>query len=82
MICNAFTHFGTIVANTVAVLDLQQVIFGGGIFKSNDIIAPILLPAIDRALPSYMKGRCEFGFSTLNGAETLLGAALLPTLTI
>ena len=74
----AFTHFGVIAANTVAVLDLQQVIFGGGIFRSQDIIAPILLPAIEDALPSYMRGRCKFNFSTLNGAETLLGAALLP----
>ncbi len=77
MIEGAFTAFGVNVANAVAVLDLQQVVFGGGVFRSRDIIAPILLGAINQATPSYMRGRCEYGFSVLNGEETLLGAALL-----
>ena len=77
MITAAFTAFGVNVANAVAVLDLQQVIFGGGIFHSADMIAPIMLPAIDASIPSYMRGRCRYGFSALNGTETLLGAAML-----
>ena len=77
MIEYAFTAFGINVANAVSLFDLQQVIFGGGIFRSHDIIEPILLPAIDKATPGYMRGRCEYGFSNMNGAETLIGAALL-----
>lgn len=77
MIEAAFTAFGVNVANAVDVMDLQQVVFGGGIFRSQDIIAPILLPAIEKATPSYMRGRCSYGFSKLGGSETLLGAAVL-----
>lgn len=77
MIEYAFTAFGINVANAVSLFDLQQVIFGGGIFRSWDIIEPIMLPAIDKATPGYMRGRCAFSFSKMNGAETLVGAALL-----
>ncbi|MEE4194066.1 MAG: ROK family protein [Anaerolineae bacterium] len=77
MIEEAFKAFGVNIANAVAVMDLQQVVFGGGIFRSQDIIAPVMLAAIEKATPSYMRGRCSYGFSTLNGIETLLGAALL-----
>ena len=77
MVVYAFTAFGINVANAVSLFDLQQVIFGGGIFRSRDIIEPILLPAIDKATPGYMRGRCAYGFSAMNGAETLAGAALL-----
>ncbi|MCD4751934.1 MAG: ROK family protein [Anaerolineaceae bacterium] len=77
MINEAFTHFGVALSNAVALVGVEQVILGGGIFQSSDILAPIVVPPVDQNLPPYMKGSCQISFSTLAGRETLLGAALL-----
>jgi len=79
MIDEAFTHFGVALSNAVALVGVEQVILGGGIFQSSDILAPIILPVVGQNLPPYMKGSCQISFSTLAGRETLLGAALLTT---
>jgi glucokinase len=72
-----FTSFGIALSHAIALTDVEQVILGGGLFRSHDVIFPILLPVIERHLPPYMQDRCQVKFSTLNGRETLLGAALL-----
>lgn len=79
MIEKAFTHFGVALSNAVALVGVEQVILGGGVFQSSDILAPIVVPPVDQNLPPYMKGSCQISFSTLAGRETLLGAALLTT---
>ena len=77
MIEEAFTHFGVALSNAIALVGVEQVILGGGVFQSTDILAPIVVPIVEQNLPPYMKGSCPISFSTLAGRETLLGAALL-----
>ncbi|NSW53810.1 MAG: ROK family protein [Anaerolineae bacterium] len=77
LVGRCFTSFGIALSHAIALTDVEQVILGGGLFRSHDVLFPILLPVIERHLPPYMKGRCAVKPSTLNGRETLLGAALL-----
>ena len=79
MIEEAFTHFAIALSNAIALVGVEQAILGGGIFRSADILASIIVPTIDQHLPPYMKGSCQVSFSTLAGRETLLGAASLTT---
>jgi len=77
IIADAFTHFAVGLANAITLVGVEQVILGGGIFQSTDILAPIVVPTVENNLPPYMRNSCEVGFSTLKGRETLLGAAML-----
>jgi glucokinase len=73
----AFTALGTAIANVICLLDPDMIILGGGILRAQEVVRAILEPALERELPPLFKGRCELRYSTLEGLETLLGAALL-----
>ncbi len=73
----AFTTLGIAIANIVCLVDPDVVMLGGGVMRSEDIARPVLLAAIQRELSPMFKDRCRLRFSSLDGNETLLGAALL-----
>jgi glucokinase len=73
----AFGALGVAIANVICLLDPQVVMLGGGITQSQDIIRPIIETTLVREVPAMFKDRCQLRFCTLQGRETLLGAALL-----
>lgn len=68
---------GMTLANAVVLLDPQAVVIGGGVSRSQDVLATRLAAAVSEFLPPMFQGRCPLMFSQLGGDETLLGAALL-----
>lgn len=68
---------GLAIANAVVLLDPQAVVIGGGVSRSQDILAARLIAAMSEFLPPMFQGRCSLKFTELEGDETLLGAALL-----
>jgi len=73
----SFTSFGIALSHVIAITDVEMVILGGGIFRARELLGPFVLSAAEKHLPPYMQKRCRIAFSTLEGRETLLGAALL-----
>ncbi len=73
----AFTTLGIAIANIVCLLDPDMIILGGGVMRAEDVVRPILVPTLKREVAPMFKDRCCLRFSTLDGHETLLGAALL-----
>ena len=65
------------IAQASLLLDPEIIILGGGIARSSDLIRVPLEANLERNLPPLFRNRLKIGFSTLNGDETLLGAALL-----
>lgn len=77
IIHQAFTALGIAIANVISLFDPQVVILGGGVTRAEAEMRAVLEPVIDRELHPLFKNRCKLEFSSLNGKETLLGAALL-----
>ncbi len=73
----AFTALGLAVANLISLLDPDLLILGGGVMRAEDIVGPILISTLERELSPMFRDRYSLRFSSLDGNETLLGAALL-----
>ena len=64
-------------ADVVCILDPDRVVIGGGVAQSRDIMQAQLSPWLEKFIPGFMQPHFDLRFSTLEGKETLLGAALL-----
>ena len=73
----AFTALGIAIANMISLFDPAMVILGGGVTRAQAEMRAVLEPVIYRELHPLFKDRCKLVFSSLDGKETLLGAALL-----
>ncbi len=66
---------GTALAGAVALLDPQAVLITGGVASSLDALAPQLLAAMRRHLPSHLKG-VDIRAGRFGGSAALIGAAI------
>jgi len=73
----ALQHLAIVVVNLVTCLDPQVVVIGGGLTRSRDIFEEFFIPAVDKYMQTFFRGRCKLEISKLDGNELLLGAAYL-----
>lgn len=73
----AFEALGLVIANTVYTFDPDCIVLGGGITRAEADLRAVLEPVLARELSPSYHHRFKLAFSTLDGHETLLGAALL-----
>ncbi|HNY19233.1 MAG TPA: ROK family protein [Flexilinea sp.] len=77
----AFKCFALSLSNAIVLFDLEEIVIGGGVaVNSWDLLEPILTHSIPEFLPTEMRGKTKIRMSSLNGTETLLGAAKLSEL--
>ncbi len=74
-----FRSLGLGICHAAALLDPQIVVLGGGITRSWDVLAPIVQSTMQQYLPPLSRQRVQLAHSTLDGTETLIGAAMLTT---
>ena len=77
VVLEGMDHLASVLANTLCVFNPHRVGIGGGLTKSRDIVETELFSALKGYMPIMFYDDLMIQFSTLNGRETLLGAALL-----
>lgn len=77
LVRSALRSLARAVADMVCILDPDRVVLGGGVAQSKDIFQAEMMPCLEKFIPGFMRKDFDLRFSTLNGKETLLGAALL-----
>ncbi|MEA4907157.1 MAG: ROK family protein [Anaerolineaceae bacterium] len=73
----ALFSLGIALVNAISLLDPQKVALGGGITRSSDMLERYLYPVLKKWIQPFFEDRYQLDISTLEGQETLLGAALL-----
>ncbi len=69
------TALGTALAGAVALLDPEAIILAGGVAASLDVLAPLILPALNRHLPPHLRG-IALRAGSFGPRAGLVGAAL------
>ena len=77
IIQNAFKSLSVMIANLVTYIDPAVVVIGGGLVRSRDIFEKYFFPEMQEMMHPFFKGRCRVMLSGMDGAELLMGAALL-----
>jgi len=77
LVRSAMGSLARALADVVCILDPDRVVIGGGIAQSKDIMQAELSPWLEKFIPGFMRQHFDLQFSTLDGKETLYGAALL-----
>lgn len=78
IVTTAFRSFALALSNSIALLDFEEIVIGGGVaVNSRDFLEPILNEKVPEYLSINLRGRTAIRFSKLKGTETLLGAAKL-----
>ncbi|MDD5367895.1 MAG: ROK family protein [Anaerolineaceae bacterium] len=80
--CQSIVHralnaLALVTVNLITCMDPLMVILGGGLTRSKEIFGNDFLPLVQEQMHPYFKERCQVRLSTLEGNESLLGAALL-----
>ena len=77
IISQALNSLAIAVVNLITFLDPEVVVIGGGLTRSKDLFDQFFIPVVNQQLRPLFKDRCQVQFSTLDGKELLLGAAIL-----
>lgn len=77
----AFATAGRYLARALAhaakLLDVHQIVLGGGVMQSQDLIMPALLEELDAALIPVLRGRLAIRIAADDDSAGMLGASLL-----
>ncbi len=73
----AFRSLAMMITNLVTCIDPELVVIGGGLVRSVDIFERYFFPELQERMHPFFKDRCRVELSRMDGAELLLGAALL-----
>lgn len=68
---------GVGIANTICILDINQIVLGGTAFKAGDDFYKAVRDSVIRRLEPAFRTDMEMGFSTVNEHAATLGATLL-----
>ena len=77
IIHNGVDKLGTALSNAINLLDPSKVILGGSICKSKSLFSARLDDILKTHVINSIYSHSQFGFASLAGKETLIGAAML-----
>ncbi len=77
IVTHAFESLAIALSTVICLLDPDVVMLGGGVMQSEPEVRALIEPTLRKQLPEVFAGRGQLQFCSLQGRETLLGAALL-----